>query len=226
MCREVVVGARRGLRLAPPARGREGAATSWKPLYQQPPPCRGPASSGPPSATPQLQVGRRAPAVGLKVLPTPAWTPAWSTATGSPLPGPPPRGAQGWAPTACGPLQVQPHPPQGPPLWGQLLGWSLFRTCCPPISSCPGRARPCSLRGSRSSLPTWGGLSGAWGGLPHSRCWEPPQPSLLAATGSAPPAHTCLTLVGVCQLWLPATAPRLDKEPGPVAPSPPSGGAD
>lgn len=51
-----------------PRRGG-GCCFLGDPPHWQPPPCRRPAPLGSPSATPQLRVGGRSPAIGLKALP-------------------------------------------------------------------------------------------------------------------------------------------------------------
>lgn len=128
---------------------------------------------GPPLGHPAAPGGQTCPCGWTQSSADPCLDPCLEHRYRQPLARTPPGEPRAGPPQPGGLCKSSPHPLQGPPLWGQLLRWSLFRTCCPPISSCPGRARPCSLRGSCSPLPTWGGLSGAWGGLPHSPCWEP-----------------------------------------------------
>lgn len=121
-----------------------GLLLPGSPPIGSPFPAAGQPPRAPPSATPQLRAGGCAPLVGLKALRTPAWTPAWSTTAGSPDP----LGCPGLGPRTCRILQVQ-----SPAHRGQLLQWSLLRTCCPPIGSSPSWARPCSPRVTAAPSP-------------------------------------------------------------------------
>lgn len=86
------------------------------------------------------------PLVGLQSSVDPCLDPTCSTAVGSPLPGPSGEPRAGPRTPLC---ETRP-PPQGPPRWEQLLGWSQLRTCCPPVSSSqpsslyPERPAPCA----------------------------------------------------------------------------------
>lgn len=150
-----------GLSPAPPACGREGAAASWEtPAHWQPPPCRGPAPSGPPLSHPSALGGQMCSC---------GWTqnsadPCLDHCCRRSLARTPLESPRAGPPHHVGLCKSKPHLPRAISLWGAAP--RDLRICCPPISGSPSRDKPHSPCGSHSPRPTQSGLNGVWGEPP------------------------------------------------------------